>query len=361
MAVGLGVFVLMTVHWMRTTFQASLDRQTTADLPDLYFVDVQVDQMAPLAEMVERVSGHGADLVLTAPARIAGIDGEEIDLERVESVVDRQRLSRDYIVTTKTELAPNEEVVDGEWWPPSPGLAPEVSVDTSLAEDFGFTVNRRLLLDLRGTRIEARIAAVRKIDWAKGRLGFMIAFRPGSLDNIAMSAVGAVIGPADTQARGRLVRELSDRFPNVSILDTRDVVASLRQALASIGTALSIVGGVVVVAGLLILIGSVSMTRFLREYEIAVLKTLGARWRQIAMVNALEFVVLGGLAGVIGTALAGVLVWVLAEQVLDLDFAVDAVGAVVAFIASALVVGAAGVAATADLLMVRPLALLRGE
>ena len=44
---------------------------------------------------------------------------------------------------------------------------------------------------------------------------------------------------------------------------------------------LPIVGGLVVLSGLLILVGAVSMTKFQRIYEAAILKTLGATRDQI--------------------------------------------------------------------------------
>ena len=47
----------------------------------------------------------------------------------------------------------------------------------------------------------------------------------------------------------------------------------------------------------LILVGAVSMTKFRRVYEAAILKTLGASSRLIATMLLLEYGVLGAIAG----------------------------------------------------------------
>ena len=55
-------------------------------------------------------------------------------------------------------------------------------------------------------------------------------------------------------------------------------------------------------SGVLILVGAVSMTKFRRVYEAAILKTLGASSRLIVAMLVLEYGVLGAIAGTVGAS-----------------------------------------------------------
>ena len=66
-------------------------------------------------------------------------------------------------------------------------------------------------------------------------------------------------------------------------------------------------------SGGLILVGAVSMTKFRRVYEAAILKTLGASSRLIATMLLLEYGVLGAIAGTVGALGAMGLSWAVAR------------------------------------------------
>ena len=63
---------------------------------------------------------------------------------------------------------------------------------------------------------------------------------------------------------------------------------------------MTVVGAVTLVGGVLILVGAVAMTKFQRLYEAAIYRTLGASTRLIASMVAIEYGLLGLLAGAAG-------------------------------------------------------------
>src|SRR5262249_62384986 len=94
------------------------------------------------------------------------------------------------------------------------------------------------------------------------------------------------------------------------------------------------VGGFVFLSGLLILIGSIAMTKFHRLYESAILKTLGAKKKLIVATLLVEYGVLGLLAGVLGSSAAIALTWAVSKHALKIDWhfipSVNLLGVVVA-------------------------------
>ena len=114
-------------------------------------------------------------------------------------------------------------------------------------------------------------------------------------------------------------------------------------------------------SGVLILVGAVSMTKFRRVYEAAILKTLGASGRLIATMLLLEYGVLGVIAGTIGALGAIALSWGVARYALDLPWEASPAITITGIAGTAILVAAIGVLASLDVLRHKPLSTLRAE
>ena len=189
----------------------------------------------------------------------------------------------------------------------------------------------------------------------------MFVFRPGPLDKAPATYVAPLRGPADPMARARLQRDIVDRFPNVSVIDLREILQNVERVLSRVTLGVSIVGGLVLLVGGLILIGSVSMTRFQRIYEVAIFRTLGAGTRLLTVMTAIEYGVLGLLAGVIGSTAAMALTYSVSRYVLGIDWAPYPGITLAGMALTTLLVCAVGLLASVDILRRRPLGTLRSE
>jgi putative ABC transport system permease protein len=358
-ALGLGVFFLVGTAGVAASLQSGLDAQLRADLPDLYLVDVQEDQKDGVARILESATGTAPLLVPTLRARIAALDGETVDLEKIPDQRDRSRLGREYTLTARPGLDSNEQVVDGEWWSPEPSPEPEISIEESLARDFDLRVGETMTFDIQGEEVTARISSVRRVDWQNSRIGFMIVVRPGGLGDISMVYIGAIKGPAEAADRGRLARAIADDYSNVSVIDARDVIAVVGRVLSAVSLAVTVVGGIVLVAGVLILSGAIAMSRYVREYETAVMKTLGARSRALLGVMLTEHALLGAIAGIVGASLGVGLAWFVTTEIFELQWRFDPWLPFWGVAGATLLTAAVGMASSADLLFVRPLRVLR--
>jgi len=76
-----------------------------------------------------------------------------------------------------------------------------------------------------------------------------------------------------------------------------------------------------ILTGLIVLIGSIMLSKFQRIRESVLLRTLGANKFQILSINALEFFFLGSLASLSGILIALVSSWVLSWYSFDTIFA----------------------------------------
>ncbi len=361
MAVGLGAFLVMSVQSLQTSLLDEFDVMRRGNLPNMYLIDVQKDQVEGVREIVERTTGARAELIPTLRARIVGNNGREIDFNSEGARRERGGLGREYVVTYRPRLEYNETLVAGKFWDETPSSEPEVSIEENLLGQGTIKLGDTVTFDIQGRKLNARVTSVRRVDWRNSRTGFIVLFRPGALDNAPQTFVGAIDGPTSEPARSRFQREIIDRFPNVSVIDVAEIVRGVGRILSNITLAVTFIGGFVLLSGVLILVGSIAMTKFQRVYEAAVLKTLGARRRVLLTMMLAEYGLLGLVAGTVGASAAAALSYAVARYVFEIEWTFAPAAGVAGVAATVLLVGVVGALSSLDVLTRKPLAILRSQ
>jgi putative ABC transport system permease protein len=373
LAVGLGSFFILGVRTLQVNLVRDFAIQAGPDAPDMFLIDIQQDQRDAIAAFLDEANGGAPPpkMIPTLRARVVGVKGREIDLDNYQETRGRG-LAREYTVTYRPNLEANEELIDGTWWGDAPydGQA-EVSIEQRFSDrdsDGNFRLGSRIQVgdemrfDVLGRIITARVASVRRVNWQDFRAGgFMFVFRPGAFDGAPHTYISALQGPRDPDARARMQGALATNFPNVSAIDLREILQTIETIVNNVTLAVTVVGILVLLSGGLILVGAVSMTKFRRVYEAAILKTLGASSRLIAAMLVLEYGVLGAIAGTVGALGAIALSWAVARYALELPWAVAPAITIGGIIATSALVAAIGVLASFDVLRHKPLATLRAE
>jgi len=370
LAVGLGAFFVLGIRALQSNLLEDFSVELEAGGPDMFLVDIQQDQVGPIRTFLsERIARGSAPprLIPVMRARVTGVRGRDVNLETYEDVRGRGSLAREYTITYRDHLEPNETLVAGEFWTgkgtqPPDATELQVSIERSIHERFDIQVGDLMRFDVLGRTVEARVTSVRDVEWEDSRNGgFMFVFRPGPLSQAPHTYIGILRAPEEARARAAFQHALVSAYPNVSAIDVREVLASVQGVLDNVTLAISIVGGIALFGGALILIGAVAMTKFQRVYEAAILRTLGASSRTLAAMLAGEYTTLGLLAGIIGSAGALALSWAVCRFVFEIDWE-PATGVLLAGAAvTTILVAVIGVVASGDVLRKKPLATLRAE
>jgi putative ABC transport system permease protein len=366
LTVGLGAFFIMGVRGLQVNLLREFAMQIGGDAPDLFLVDIQQDQTAPLrAFLAERLPGTQPKLLPVLRARVTG---KGVNLDEVEDLKGRGLLSREYTITYRAGLEPNETLVAGRFPNPAdiarPGARPEVSIEESVRERFDVNVGDVMRFDVLGRTINAKVTGVRHVEWRDGRSGgFVFVFGAGTFDNAPHWFLAPVkVNTSTTTAeRAALTHDLVVRFPNVSVIDLREILQAIRKVFNVVTVAINVVGTLVIITGGLILVGAVAVTKFQRVYEAAIFKTLGASSRSIAAMLMVEYGLLGTLAGAIGSFGALALGWGISRFALDIPWRPVLHENLISTAATSALIMTIGVLASADVLRRKPLATLRSE
>lgn len=365
LALGFGAFVVGTVLQVQSTLGDELSLDIDGARPNLLLFDVQSDQTEGVMDMFPDDARDEAELTPMVSARVLALNGIGRDSLAALDREDRPAgwaTRRQYRHTFRDHLTDAETMVDGAWWDetePVEGAA-RISIEVDLAADLGVSLGDRITWDIGGVPVESVITSTRIVDWGQFRTNFFVVFEPGSLDDAPANWV--VLGRVEDET-GRAVfqRDLIQAYPNVSVLDVSRVQEALGNILGRVDQAIRFLAGFAALAGLLVLAGSLASSRQQRQREGALLKTLGARRKQVLAVLFSEYLGLGLLAGLTGLALSLVSSGLLIRFVFSLEFSPDLVTAAWILVSLGLLTVVTGLIGSRDLLRKPPLAILRGE
>jgi putative ABC transport system permease protein len=368
MAVGLGCFFILTVRVIQANLLDAFSTEVGESSPDLVLIDIQPDQTESLAAAVAPYVRTPARIVPLMRGRITGVDGRRVQLDSLEEVRRHGGIGREFGLTYRSALAPNERLLDGRFWSDAltGDAASAVDTDVSIEQDIhdaDIGLGDIIRFDIAGQPLRARVTSVRAVDWENSQNGgFVFVLRPApAVARAAHNFVGFLQVVDDPVARAELQRGLVDSHPNVSVIDVRDVLAALAEVIDNVTLGVTVVGAVTLVGGALILVGAVAMTRFQRLYEASIYRTLGASTRVIATMVLIEYGLLGLLASVAGAMGALALSWALARYLFSIAWDPALPVVVIGVVLTSVTVGVVGLVASLDVLVRKPLGALRAE
>jgi putative ABC transport system permease protein len=276
--------------------------------PNLIFFDIQDDQIGPLEAAA---AAEGSPVVERAPIvtmKITSVRGRPVEtlLHAKDARIAAWALRREYRSTFRGKaLASSEKVVEGRFTgraDPGAGPAP-ISVEEGLARDMQLHLGDEIDWDVQGLPVRTRVGSIRSVEWRRLEPNFFVVFPEGVLEGAPKTYVAALHASSPEQS-GRVQRAVVDQFPNVTAIDLALVVETLDGIFSKVAFAIQFMALFTVATGLIVLAGAVLMGRHQRIRETVLLRTLGATRRQLALIQLVEYAVLGVQAAVVGAILA---------------------------------------------------------
>lgn len=359
-ALGVGVMFTLTIFLVQHSMLAQIFRSAPPGMPNVFLVNITPRERDGLLELLKRQPGVESppEIVASVPARLEAINGVRIEQLPIRRF--GRRFLRTRSVTWAASPPPHTEIVSGAWWRPEPGASPaQVSVAEDAAGILGVKPGARLEFTSAGRNIPATVASIHRTESVRPGSGIEFIFTPGALEGLPAIYFGGMrVRAKDVPA---LQRAAYRRYPTVTVINAADVLEIIQEVVDQIAVVVRFVSFFALFAGAVVLASSVAGTRFRRIREVAVLKALGATPRRVAAIFSIEFLLLGSLAGLMGSLLAALFSGLLLDRFFDAGFRFDPLLTLLAIALSALLATGAGWLAGYRLLAQKPLAVLRQE
>jgi putative ABC transport system permease protein len=326
----------------------------------LFFIDLQKSQRQEFADLLGSEGLEALEMIPLVRGRLRALNGKRLRRDEVRDPELRRVLGFEYALTYRGQLVAGESIATGSFAPDANVPGAQVSVADWWAEATGMGPGETVTLDIQGVLVRATITSVRKVNWANRRANFSFVFLPGALEDAPQTFVAAV-RTRNPEQQARVQKLAIERMPNVSVIDVAAIFQAIQEIIDRIGLVIQFMAIFCVAVGLVILLGTISTTKYERLRETVLFKTLGATRQAVAWVLATEYFLLGALAGLVGALAAGGLSWGLVTYVFGGEWELLPAPYLAAWGLTTLLIMAAGLASSLDVLMKKPLQVLREE
>jgi putative ABC transport system permease protein len=85
---------------------------------------------------------------------------------------------------------------------PAASNEPEVSIEEGMRGLAGLDLGGTITFDIQGRKLTARVTSIRQVDWRNSRTGFLVLFRPGTLEGAPQMLVAPINGPTERRSAG---------------------------------------------------------------------------------------------------------------------------------------------------------------
>src|SRR5207253_613262 len=150
--------------------------------------------------------------------RITAVRGVPVERAKIERA-ERWAYDNDMSMSAIGPQPPNAGIVAGRWWPRTYAGPPLVAVSTEAAKGGQLQVGDAIRLSVLGRDIDAKVAALRKIDIGGFGASFPVVLDPAALAGADLRHVA--IAKASRAEEQRALRPLGQSFPAVNVISVR--------------------------------------------------------------------------------------------------------------------------------------------
>ena len=320
-SIGLGTALITTLFFVQNILLNEVTLSAEGTLPNMVLFDIQSSQKEEVSQFVRN---EKLPILQEAPIvtmRLLEVKGHSVNELKKDTTLEipRWTLDREYRVTYRDKLADSETLTQGFWnkktasgekitaeeknyWANPSEIVP-ISVEEDYAEQMQLKIGDKLTFDVQGLPIKTVVSSFRKVDWRRVQTNFLVIFPTGILEtapqfHVLMTRLPNIEKSADFQ------QKMVQKYPNISIVDIGLILQTLNEVLEQISFVIEFMALFSILTGLLVLSGSIYISKYRRIRENVLLRTLGASRSHIFQITLYEYLFLGIIASLSGILLA---------------------------------------------------------
>jgi putative ABC transport system permease protein len=354
-ALGIGVMFTLSTYLLQRTVLREVTSEGPGREGNVFLLDIR--NSSDVTKLIESQPGVIGKVQLVGYIVSRMLERNGVPTDRLHLSNLRKDQLQTVRITTADTLPDALNVKQGRWWNPS-STQPQLAVSEQALRDYHLELGDHLRFQVAGRTLDAPLVAVFSRE-ERAPVRYDLVFPRFALSGLPVVYYGAAhVDPAKIP---QLEEALFERFPTVTVMNLADVLKRIQEAVDQVALVVRFLALFAILAGVIILAASVAGTRYRRIREVAVLKTLGATKARVMGIFSVEFCILGAIAGLVGGVLANVFTGIIAQRFIETSYDFDWLSLVVVMLATALLANVAGWLASARILDLRPLEVLRGE
>ncbi|MCK8123256.1 FtsX-like permease family protein [Pseudoalteromonas sp. 2CM32C] len=316
---SLAIKLLLFLVVLKNDMIADWQSQLPSDAPNAFLVNITQNDLEPINNYLAEKDILVSEFYPTIRGRVNAVNGElvarEVSLQDNEKKDEEARsgIGRELNLTWLKDVPAQNEIIQGEWF--DENAVAEASVEESMLERLDVEIGDTLTFLIGAQSFDAKITSVRTVNWATLKPNFFIILSPDVLKDFPATYISSVrIEPEQKRDFSQLLRT----YPTITAIDVDNFVKQIQTTISQVSLAIGFVLAIVVLCGALVLISQVQASLGERMQEIVILRTLGAKSRLIKNATLYEFLLLGGLAGLVAAFFSDLALLIVQQQMFEL-------------------------------------------
>lgn len=308
-SLSLGLMALLVLTVVRGDLMNAWRLSTPPDAPNRFIINIQPDQRDGVAQQIRAAGVRDLTLFPMIRGRLVAVNGQAVTAQTYKDPHARGLAEREFNLSATTELPESNEVVAGRWYRDAPGVS-EASVEQGLARTLHLKLGDVMRFDMGGTTVDARVTSLRKLEWGSMRANFFVIVNPAAMAGAPTTYMTAFHLPEKGIG---LASALTRAYPNLTVVDISGIIRQLQEVLDQVVVAVEFLFLFTLASGVLVLYAALMGSQAERTREAGLLRALGATRGQLAQAQRIEFLLVGGLSGLLAASGAAALGWALAK------------------------------------------------
>lgn len=361
--IGVGTFLISTLYFSKNILLSQASIESKTDNANMILLDIQNNQNEAVTNTILKNNHPVISSIPIVTMSIHSISGRTVNEIRQDSTstIRGWVLSHEFRASYRDSLTSSETVSSGVFTPNAkPNSIIPISISDNFAENAKVTIGDKITFNVQGVLMNTEIGSIRTVDWSQMQVNFNVLFPKGVLEKAPQFKVLSTYVPNE-KASAYLQQELVTMFPNISILDLRQLLSVIEKLLNKIGWIINFMAFFSILTGIVVLIGTLRNSKHQRVRESVILRTLGAKKNQILKIVALEYTFLAIIGSLTGILLSLISSQLLALLVFKAPFLPSIVPFVILFPGITLLVLIIGVSNSRSVITKTPLEVLRKE
>jgi putative ABC transport system permease protein len=376
-SIGLSTALIATLYFVQDILINKVTLSAGPNQPNLALMDIQKNQDAAVNNLLKQYRLPLISQTKVVTMRLEQINGKTAaQLAKADSIGStsvkegennrKEPSSRAFRselrATFQTELTEAEQITSGKWIGQLKSAADTVfvSLDEQYAARINVKIGDKMQFNVQGMIIQTVVGSLRKIDWARTQPNFRLVFPSGVLEDAPQFHVVMTRVP-DAKSSSAFQAAVVRSMPNISVIDLQQFIRLLDELISKISFVIRFMASFSMITGWIVLVCAVRSSKNQRLKEIVLLRTLGAKGRQILSITAIEYLFLGMLSAAAGLLMAMTASWLLAEKTFSSSFTPGWLPSIILFISITVIVVITGMLSSRSVLKHPPLEVLRKE
>lgn len=361
--IGVGAFLISTLYFSKNILLSQASIESKAGKANMIFLDIQISQKDDVAFTITKNEYPIINNIPIVTMKVHSISGRTVNELREDSTstVRGWVLSHEFRASYRDSLTASETIISGVFSPEArPDNVIPISISDNFANNAKVDIGDKITFNVQGVLMNTEVGSIRTVDWSQMQINFNVLFPKGILENAPQFRVISTYVPNE-KASANLQQQIVTKFPNISILDLRQLLSIVEKLLNQIGLIINFMAFFSILTGVIILLGALRNSRHQRIKESVILRTLGAKKYQILKIVALEYTFLAVIGSFTGVLLSLIGSQLLAIWIFKTPFTPSIVPFVVIFPAITILVLTIGLLNSKRVITNTPLEVLRKE